>query len=65
MKNNWVIFEPKLFLYKYPNIVTLSYYSYLPTYEDGRERVFRNILALSLIFVPCIIRRSENNQHMH
>ena len=33
------IFEPNLFLYKYPNILTPSY-SYLPTYKDGTDRVF-------------------------
>jgi hypothetical protein len=32
--------EPKLFLYKYPNILNVSHYSYLPAYEDGKDRVF-------------------------
>jgi hypothetical protein len=44
------IFEPNLFLYKYPNILNPSHYnihnpshsSYLLTYEDGTDRVFRN-----------------------
>jgi hypothetical protein len=31
------IFEPNLFLYKYPNILKPSHSSYLPTYEDGTE----------------------------
>ena len=37
------IFEPNLFPYKYPNILNPSYSSYLPTYEDGTDRVFRNV----------------------
>jgi hypothetical protein len=35
--------EPNLFPYKYPNILHHSYSSYLPAYEDGTDRVFRNI----------------------
>ena len=37
------IFEPNLFPYKYPNILNPSYSSYLPAYEDGTDRVFRNV----------------------
>jgi len=37
------IFEPYLFLYKYPNILNPSYSSYLPAYEDGTDIVFRNV----------------------
>jgi hypothetical protein len=37
------IFEPNLFPYKYPYILNPSHSSYLPTYEDGTDRVFRNI----------------------
>jgi len=38
-----VWFEPNLFLYKYPNILNPSHCSYLPAYEDGTDRMFRNI----------------------
>ena len=38
-----VILEPKLLPYKYPNILNQSYSSYPPDYEDGTDRVFRNI----------------------
>jgi hypothetical protein len=31
------IFEPDLFLYKYPNILNPSLSSNLPAYEDGTE----------------------------
>ena len=37
------IFEPNLFPYKYPNILNPSYSSYLPAYEGGTDRVFRNV----------------------
>jgi len=37
------IFEPNLFLYKYPNILKTSHSSYLPAYEDGTDRMFRNV----------------------
>jgi hypothetical protein len=35
--------EPNLFLYKYYNILNHSHSSYLPAYEDGTDRVFRNV----------------------
>ena len=34
------IFEPKLFPYKYLNILKPSHSSYLTTYEAGTDRVF-------------------------
>jgi len=37
------IFEPNLFPYKYSNILKPSHSSYLSTYEDGTDRVFRNV----------------------
>ena len=37
------IFEPNLFPYKNPNILKPSHSSYLPAYEDGTDRVFRNV----------------------
>ena len=37
------IFERKLFPYKYSNILKQSHPSYLPAYEDGTDRVFRNV----------------------
>jgi len=37
------IFEPNLFPYKYPNILNPSHSSYLPAYEDEKDRVFRNV----------------------
>jgi hypothetical protein len=38
-----VIFRPKLFPYKYLNVLKPSHSSYLPSYEDGTERVFCDI----------------------
>jgi len=37
------IFEPNLFPYKYSNILKPSHPSYLPAYENGTDRVFRNV----------------------
>jgi len=37
------IFEPNLFPFKYPNILKPRHLSYLPAYEDGTDRVFRNV----------------------
>jgi folate-dependent phosphoribosylglycinamide formyltransferase PurN len=37
------IFEPNLFPYKYSNIFKTIHPSYLPTYEDGTDRMFRNV----------------------
>jgi hypothetical protein len=37
------IFEPNLFPYKYSIILKPSYSSYLSAYEDGTDRVFRNV----------------------
>ena len=37
------ILEPILFPYKYSNILKLIHFSYLPAYEDGKDRVFRNV----------------------
>ena len=37
------IFEPDFFPYKYPNILNPSHSSYLPAYEDGTDRVHRNV----------------------
>jgi hypothetical protein len=37
------IFEPHLFPYKYSNILKPSHSLYLSTYEDGTDRVFRNV----------------------
>jgi hypothetical protein len=34
------IFEPNLFLCKYPSILNPSYSSYLLAYKDGKDRVF-------------------------
>jgi len=34
------IFKPNRFLYKYPTILKPSHSSYLPTYEDGTDKVF-------------------------
>jgi len=36
-------FRAKPFPYKYPNILKPSHPSYLPAYEDGTDRVFRNV----------------------
>jgi len=38
-KRRHIIFEPNLFLYKYSNFSQSSHTSYLPAYEDGRNRV--------------------------
>jgi hypothetical protein len=37
------VFEPNLFPYKYPNILNPSHSPYLSAYEDGKDRVFRNV----------------------
>jgi len=37
------IFEAYLYPYKYHKILNPSHSSYLPAYEDGRDRVFRNV----------------------
>jgi len=37
------ILEPNLFPYNYSNILKLSHSSYLFAYEDGRDRVSRNV----------------------
>jgi len=37
------IFEPDLFPYKYLSILKPSHSSYLSAYEDGTDRVFRNV----------------------
>ena len=37
------IFKPNCFPHKYSNILKPSHSSYLSTYKDGTERVFRNI----------------------
>jgi len=37
------IFEPNLFPYKYSNILKPSYSSYLSAYEDGTDKVLRNV----------------------
>jgi len=37
------IFERNLFPYKYHNILQHQSFSYLPAYEDGTDRVFRNV----------------------
>jgi len=37
------IFEPNLSPYKYPNILQYQSFSYPPPYEDGTDRVFRNV----------------------
>jgi len=37
------IFEPNNFLYKYSNFSQSSHTSYLPAYEDGTDRMFRNV----------------------
>jgi len=37
------IYEPNVFPCKYPNILKSSHYSYLSAYEDGTDRVFRNV----------------------
>jgi len=37
------IFEPNLFFYKYSNFSQSIHTSYLPPYEDGTDRVFRNV----------------------
>jgi hypothetical protein len=39
----WKIFEPKHFPYKYSNIFKPSHSLYLTAYEDGIDRVFRNV----------------------
>jgi hypothetical protein len=36
-------FRANLFLYKYFNYSTISYFSYPPAYENGTDSVFRNI----------------------
>ena len=48
MKNDWVenvgvLIGAKLFPYKYSNIFLPIHTSYLPAYEDGTDRVFRNV----------------------
>ena len=35
--------EPYTFPYKYSNILKPNHSSYLSAYEDGRDRVFRNV----------------------
>jgi len=37
------IFEATLFPYKYSNIFKPSHPSYLSAYEDGTDRMFRNV----------------------
>jgi len=37
------IFEPNFSPYKYPSILKPSRSSYLPAYEDGTDRAFRNV----------------------
>jgi hypothetical protein len=37
------IFDPNLLPYKYSNILKPSHSSHLPAYEDGTDRVLRNI----------------------
>jgi len=37
------IFEPNVFPYKYPNILKPSHSSYITAYEEGTDRVFRNV----------------------
>jgi len=37
------LFEPNFFPYKYSNILKPSHPSYLSAYEDGIDRVFRNV----------------------
>jgi len=37
------IFEPNLYPYKYSNILKPSHSSYLSAYENGTDRVFRNV----------------------
>jgi hypothetical protein len=37
------IFEPKPLPYKYPNLLKPGRSSYLSAYEDGTDRVFRNV----------------------
>jgi len=37
------IFEPNLFPYKYSNILKPTHPSYLYAFEDGTDRVFRNV----------------------
>jgi len=37
------ICKPNLFLYKYPNIFKPGHPSYLLAYEEGTDRVFRNV----------------------
>jgi hypothetical protein len=37
------IFEPTFSCINTPTIPNPSYSSYLPAYEDGRDRVFRNV----------------------
>jgi len=37
------IFKPKLFLYKYPNILNSTQSSYLLAHEDGTDRVFQKV----------------------
>jgi hypothetical protein len=41
------IFEPNLFPYKYCYIFKPSHLSYLSAYEDGTDRVFRNVGILN------------------
>jgi len=38
-----VFIREKVCLDKYPNILSPCYSSYLPTYEDGTDSVFRNV----------------------
>jgi len=37
------IFQPNHFPYKYFNILKPIHLSYLPAYEDGADRMFRNV----------------------
>jgi len=37
------IFEPNVLPYKYSNILKPSHSLYLSAYEDGTDRVFRNV----------------------
>jgi hypothetical protein len=55
-------FEPNLYLYKYPNILNPSCYSYLPTYEDGTDRVWAYKIQTPWNYPEESIQHSEHGK---
>jgi len=66
-----VIFEPNLFPYKYSNILKPSHPTYLSAYEDGTDKVFRNVgiynsgageLPRRKHKIPCLLKMRWNGR---